>query len=494
MASIFRSDPHPPCPSPFNLAAHVLTHAERLADKPALVEIGGETWRYGDLSRAIRGTAAGLADRVPPGGRVLLRLGNSVDFPIAFLGAIAAGLVPAPTSAQLGVDEITSLSGALDPSLVIRSADVAAPRGDVPVLTLQDLRAMRELPPANIVPGDPDRPAYIVFTSGTAALPRGVVHAHRTVWARSMMIADWEGLREDDRLLHAGAFNWTYTLGTGLLDPWAMGATALIPGGGTDPATLAQYLKSEDATIFAAVPGVYRRILKSGPPHMPVLRHGLSAGEKLPEPLRDAWRTATGTEIHEAYGQSECSTFVSGGPARPAPPGALGRPQRGRRVAILGPDDIPVETGAPGRLAVSADDPGLMLGYLGQEDENLRGDWRLTGDMAAMDEDGWITYLGRDDDVMTAGGYRVSPLEVEAAAMEVPGVEEAAAFEREVRAGVRIIALAYRAARDLDDAVAARCAHRLAEYKCPRIVERRDALPRNPNGKLQRRALREETP
>ncbi len=492
MDAVFRSDPPPACPAPFNLVGHVLRHSERLSAKPALVEIGGETWTYGALRRAVLGTAAGLLGHARPGDRLLLRLGDSVDFPIAFLGAIAAGLVPAPSSAQLTEAEITPMARGLAPTLTLVAPGIAAPRDGAPCLGLDALRAMRSLAPVDPSLGDPDRPAYIVFTSGTAALPRGVIHAHRAIWARRMMIADWEGLRESDRLMHAGAFNWTYTLGTGLLDPWSVGATALIPGPGADPGSLAHHLADQRATILAAVPGVYRRILNSEPPPLPNLRHGLSAGEKLPEPLRQAWRAETGTDIHEAYGQSECSTFISGSPTRPAPPGTLGRPQAGRRVAILDAAGAPVGIGAPGRLAVASDDPGLMLSYLDGADENAFGAWQVTGDMAAMDEAGWITYLGRDDDVMTAGGYRVSPLEVEAAVAEVSGVEEAAAFEREVRPGVRVIAVAYRAGTDLDAAISEHLSGRLARYKCPRIVERRADLPRNRNGKLQRRALREE--
>ncbi len=94
------------------------------------------------------------------------------------------------------------------------------------------IRALRDLPPADYALGDPDRPAYAVFTSGTSGATRAVLHAHRAIWARGMMVEGWYGLSDDDRLLHAGAFNWTYTLGTGLMDPWTIGATALIPAEG----------------------------------------------------------------------------------------------------------------------------------------------------------------------------------------------------------------------------------------------------------------------
>ena len=122
--------------------------------------------------------------------------------------------------------------------------------------------------------GAPDRPAYIIFTSGTSGTSRGVIHAHRAIWARRMMVDGWYGLNADDRVLHAGAFNWTYTLGTGLMDPWTIGATALIPSGGTTPAQLPALLRNHGATIFAAAPGVYRQLLKSEMPEM----HGFLLG------------------------------------------------------------------------------------------------------------------------------------------------------------------------------------------------------------------------
>jgi acyl-coenzyme A synthetase/AMP-(fatty) acid ligase len=136
--------------------------------------------------------------------------------------------------------------------------------------------------------------------------------------------------------MHAGAFNWTYTLGTGLMDPWAIGATALIPEAGIAPAQLPLLLKRFDATIFAAAPGVYRQMLKMPVPALPRLRHGLSAGEKMPE--TDPRRLGGGDRhpVYEALGMSEVSTYVSACPARPAPPGTAGFPQPGRRVAVLG--------------------------------------------------------------------------------------------------------------------------------------------------------------
>jgi acyl-coenzyme A synthetase/AMP-(fatty) acid ligase len=310
-----------------------------------------------------------------------------------------------------------------------------------------------------------------------------------------MMWADWYGMGADDRLLHAGAFNWTYTLGTGLLDPWTLGATALIPGEDVTPAQIPLLLKRFDATIFAAAPGVYRQILKHHPKiDAPKLRHGLSAGEQLAPAIRAGWEAATGTAVHEALGMSECSTFVSASPARPAPGGATGYPQKGRRLAVLGPDGAPVPRGTPGTLAVHRTDPGLMLGYLGALEETaarFSGEWFLTGDTATMAEDGAIAYLGRDDDMMNAGGVRVSPLEVEAALAAHPGIEEVACAEVAVKADTTVIAAFYTGPAPLPEAeLAAFAAARLARYKQPRLYEHRAHLPRAGNGKLDRTALR----
>jgi acyl-coenzyme A synthetase/AMP-(fatty) acid ligase len=226
-------------------------------------------------------------------------------------------------------------------------------------------------------------------------------------------------------------------------------------------------------------------MLRQPLPALPRLRHGLSAGETLPPELRRHWREATGTDIHEAIGLSECSTFVSGSPGSPAPEGSTGYPQPGRRIAVLA-DGKPAPQGT---LAVHRSDPGLMLGYWGDPEATARrfaDDWFLTGDVVAADPDGALRYLGREDDQMNAGGFRVSPLEVEMAMAACPGIGEVAVTEVEVRPGVRVIGCFHTGAADDPAGHAAR---HLARWKAPRLFIRLDALPRNANNKLNRRAL-----
>jgi acyl-coenzyme A synthetase/AMP-(fatty) acid ligase len=501
MKAIFDQGPDAPCPTPFNMAAHVLARAEATPDKVALSILspdGSSDWSYGALMDAVLGTGAGLLRAgLTPGDVVLMRLGNTVDFPLAYLGAIAVGLVPAPTAAQLTAHEVAKMVGNLSPAAILRDPRVPCPDDTgLPVIDTDALADMRALPPAAFDLGDPERLAYIIHTSGTAGVPRAVAHAHRAIWARRMMHDGWYGLRDRDRLMHAGAFNWTYTLGTGLMDPWTRGATALIPVEGVPPDALPDLMRRHDATIFAAAPGVYRKVLAAhSRMDLPALRHGLAAGEKLSDTIRADWHAATGSAIYEAYGMSECSTFISGSPSEPAHPGTLGRPQNGRRVAIVDPDGTPQSLGAEGTIAISRRDPGLMLGYLGAPEDTaarIRGEWFLTGDQGAMDADGHIAYLGRADDMMNAGGFRVSPLEIEAALQPHPGIEQVGVTDIEVKPDVRIIAAFYTGPAPIDDATLdAFASGRLARYKQPRAYVHLDALPTGANGKLLRRALRD---
>ncbi len=478
------------------MAAHVLAHADRLADKTALRIVGAqaESFQYAQIKSAVLGTATGLREYgLRPGDRALMQLGNTPEFPITYLGAIAAGIIPVPISAQLTAPEVSKISNAINPAMTIQASGMADAPGAI--FDAAGLRDFWTLPPADYAMGDPDRPAYIVFTSGTSGQPRAVVHAHRAIWARQMMWDGWYGLTDADRLMHAGAFNWTYTLGTGLMDPWSVGATALIPSEGTAIEDLGGLLALERATLFAAAPGFYRRLLRTSLPALPALRHGLSAGEKLSTTLRAQWQDMTGTTIHEAFGMSECSTFISGAPTNPAPDGSSGFAQPGRRVAMMGAKG-PVPRGTPGTIAIHRSDPGLMLGYLDAADETARrfqDDWFLTGDVGIMHDDGAITYVGRTDDMMNAGGYRVSPVEVEDALTTHPMITEAAACAVQIRADTSLIAAFYVTSDVIDEGeLRDFMGARLAAYKCPRIYIAKDALPRGANNKLLRRALRQE--
>ncbi|MEL6521326.1 MAG: AMP-binding protein, partial [Pseudomonadota bacterium] len=383
MLSVIQGKPPAPCPEPFNMAAYVLGTGD--PGKVALMALRDgdqvDSYTYGALRNQVAGLAAGLLDLgLSPGERILMRLGNQVAFPLTYLASLWAGLVPVPTAAGLTVPEITAIADDLSPALTITAEGLAVPVGHRS-MSFDQIPCLEPVSPDL---GAPDRLAYIIFTSGTSGKSRGVLHAHRAVWARRMMWTGWVDLTSNDVVMHAGAFNWTYTLGIGLMDPWACGATAVIPPDGTRPAALPALARRYGATILAAVPGVYRQMVRDADDmHVPSLRHALSAGEKLPENVRRSFASATGCDVHEALGMSECSTFISGSPARPAPGGSLGWPQPGRHVAVLGDNGEPLPRGAPGTLAVHQSDPGLMLGYLNAPEETaakLQGPWFKTGD------------------------------------------------------------------------------------------------------------------
>jgi len=493
----------------FNAAAHCLAENARLRpDKAALVMAGAEgasVLTFAEADRAVRSIAAGLLGLgLAPGARVMIRLGHEADYVLTYFGALAAGLVALPASPQLTSAEAAFLaedSGAAviaaaadavldsegtDGRIVLRPADIAALKHGDPLPAYADTAA--------------EDPAILVYTSGTTSRPKGVLHAHRSVRGRRPMHAHWLGLTDTDVMLHAGTLNWTYTLGVGITDPWACGATAVLYDGSRDPAVWPSLIARHSATLFAAVPSLYRQILKYADlaaHDLSSLRHGVTAGEALPAELLAAWTDATGKPLYEALGMSEISTYVSSGPTTSVRPGSPGRPQPGRRVAILPTEGAPepLPPGEIGLLAVHRSEPGLMLGYWNRPDEDAavtRGDWFTGGDLASLDADGYLWFHGRNDDLMNALGYRVSPGEVEAVLARHPDVAEVGVAELAVRADLKVIAafVVARAGASPDAAaLIAFCGAHLAAYKCPREIRFLEALPRTPNGKIQRRRL-----
>ncbi|WP_333794141.1 class I adenylate-forming enzyme family protein [Hyphomicrobium sp.] len=496
---------------PFNMARYCIGRAAAATrDKPALLIVADpgasptEVWTYADLEDAVLRTAGALrAMGLSQGDRLMIRLDNTSAYAILFFGAVAAGLVALPASSQLTDREALFLledSGAaaiacathLDTSGLSRAPHVLSP-DDV-------ARMMREGPRLDYAATRAEDPAFLIYTSGTTAHPKGVLHAQRATLGRRPMYPGWFEISAADRVLHAGAFNWTFTLGVGLTDPWANGATAVVHIGEKDPTIWPRLISATGATIFAGVPGLMRQILKYAdlsPSAMPTLRHSLIAGEAPPPGLFEDWAVRTGSHIHEGFGMSEISTYVSTAPSVPRRAGAIGKAQPGRRVAILaveGPH-APVEPGHEGWIAVHRSDPGLMLGYWNRPAEQadvVRGEWFVGGDLGHMDADGYVSHTGRSNEIIKALGYRVSPLEVETVLAAHPDVVEVACAEVAVRPGVHIVGAFVvarpGAARDRE-AILAFAGERLAAYKCPREVRFLDALPRTANGKVQRSRL-----
>ncbi len=503
-----------PPPARFNMARYCLAGpAAATPDKSALIVVDdvesndpAEQWSYAELEDTVLRIAEGLIQLgLKPGDRLMIRLDNTSLFPLTHFACLAAGIVALPASSQLTAEEADFLMrDSSAHGLAIEASRIPAdlPEGTI-VLTAETLKELANGPKrADWADTHANDPAYLIYTSGTTANPKGVLHAHRAAWGRRPMYQGWYGITDADRMLHAGAFNWTYTLGTGLTDPWANGATAIIYTGEKSPELWPLLIEKTQATLFAAVPGLIRQILKYAPEphrHLSTLRHALIAGETPPPGLFDDWRAATQTELYEALGMSEISTYISSSPEIPRRPGTVGRPQPGRHVKIISPDDTtanPLPPGEDGLIAVHRSDPGLMLGYWNRPEEEADvycGDWFVGGDLGRMDEDGYITHLGRANDIMKALGYRVAPQEVEAVLTDHPDIAEAACTELKVREDVSVIA-AFIVPVDWNNPPDAQhisefAAQHLADYKRPREIRIVRSLPRTANGKVMRAAL-----
>lgn len=506
--------PLAPPPDRFNIARYCLAeNARRQPDKTALVIAGDggqeRRWSFAGLDRAVRRLAGALRELgARPGQRLMIRMDNDIAGVLTFFASLAAGLVPLPSAAALTGEEALFLLADAEAGLFAVS-DALVPHQGVPVgvrvLSAGTIRHLAETgPAADYADTGADDPAFLIYTSGTTARPKGVLHAHRSAWGRRPMYQGWSGIGADDIVLHAGAFNWTYTLGVGLIDPWANGSTAILYNGRSDPAVWPALIERFGVTLFATVPSLYRRILKYADAdavpgadlrtRLRSLRHGLTAGEALPPALGAAWRARTGKALFEALGMSEISTYVSTGPGMALKPGSPGRPQPGRRVAILDPDAAgprPLPAGAVGLLAVHRSDPGLMLGYWRRPEEEAlvyRGDWFTGGDLAHLDADGYLWYHGRHDDILKVMGYRLSPLEIEGVLSRHPDVAEVAVGETALADDRTVLtAFVVPAGPGFEAAVLLDWARaHLAGYKLPRKVVFLDRLPRTANGKLRR--------
>ncbi len=495
--------------SDFNLTRYCLENSTQKFPQKCALQVYSdgakliETWSFEEISSAVLGVASYFNTLdISPKSRIMLRIGNSSDFPLVFLGAIAAGHVPIPTSSMLTAYECDFLLSDSNATVIVHDNKTELPHeiGDSLLLGTEKISEMKSHPVGDYAKTKLNDPAFIVYTSGTGGQPKGVVHAHRSLLGRKPMYRDWYGIKETDILLHAGAFNWTYTLGTGLMDPWVNGATSVIYVGNSNPEKWPEIIKKSNATLFAAVPSLYRRILKYNKnlsENILSLRYGLTAGEALQAILLEEWNKKTGKPLYEALGMSEISTYISNGPTIETRPGSPGKPQEGRQITLLPIEsgETPIPVGEKGIISVHKNETGLMLGYLNnsiEDERSFRGDWFLTGDTGYFDEDGYIWYTGRVDDLMNASGYRVSPLEVEHLIAEYPEVLEVSVGQKKLSSGVEVITayLVVASEENFDiKNLADWCAERLANYKCPRRYIFVESLPRTITGKVIRHQL-----
>ena len=461
---------------------------------------------------------------VAAGDRVLIRLPNSLDYPIAFLGTMKRGAISVPTSTLLTAEEVAYL--AKDSTATVLVTDKAAwpalqdHLSNLPNLKQVFLSGVGEIQPhASLQVSDlsqqlaaishcegnhataADDPAYLVYTSGTTGYPKGVLHAHRALIGREPAAKYWFNFAEDqqDRIMHSGKFNWTYVLGTGLMDPLYLGKTVIVHEGKNDADLWTRLIAKHAATIFVGVPTIYRQIIQkstAAQADVPSLRHCMSAGEHLSDEVLQQWRGRFGRDIFEAVGMSEFSYYLSQSVFRPIRPGSAGFPQPGHAIQLLNPDTLEaVPPGEEGMICVPDSDPGLFLRYWNLDDETAKykhDGWFFTGDYARYDADGYIWFLGRKDDIIKSFGYRVSPYEIERVYKSHPAVADCAAVGEELEKDkllvVTYVILQPDASVTADELLAFGKQH-LAAYKTPKTVYLTKDFPRTKNGKILRKDI-----
>jgi acetyl-CoA synthetase len=461
----------------------------------ALVEVARDgarrEWRFGEIAAAARALAGHLTARGLARGDVVLTLvGNRPEWVLTMVACFRQGFVVLPCNEQLRAQDLALRLQAADPRLVVcdeRNAGVLGDAGwDGPTLWAPWEALGDPAPPTAEL--DPSDPCLITFTSGTAGEPKGVLHAQRYLRGQRLQASHWLDARPDDLVWCTAASGWSKSARNVFIAPWLRGAAALLHDARFDPNERLELLRRERVDVLCMAPTEYRVIAKRttlGP--LPSIRGLVAAGEALnPEVLR-AFHEATGVWIRDGYGQTETGQITGMPLGIPARPGSMGVPLPGIRVDVL-----------DGELVIDpASDPTFFLRYLGEEGDRGQSaePWR-TGDRVARDEQGFLHFEGRSDDVIISAGYRIGPFEVESALVSHPAVAEAAvvAAPDDERGAVVRAVVVLRDGHDPSDALVRELQDHVkaetAPYKYPRVVDFAPALPKTASGKVRRALLR----
>ncbi|MGA8209574.1 MAG: AMP-binding protein [Nocardioidaceae bacterium] len=499
----------------FNWAVDWFDAVARGSHRPALVIVGQDgsatTRSYDEMARRSDQVAAWLAGRgVHRGDAVIVMLGNQVELWESMLAVMKLGAVIMPTTTAAGPDDLVdriSRGGAR--FVLCNAADtgkLAGVNGDFAVLTTDDLHEAYDLdvPPAahpGTAPGDR---LLLYFTSGTTSRPKLVEHTQVSYPVGHLATAYWLGLRPGDVHLNISSPGWAKHAWSCFFAPWIAEATVFCYNYGRfDPGDLLGVLREHEVTSFCAPPTVWRMLINadlSGGPGP--LRELVGAGEPLNPEVIEQVRTAWGLTIRDGYGQTETSAQVGNTPGTPVRPGSMGHPLPGLPVVLVDPRSGRVVPGVgEGEICLDlAQRPlPLMTGYQGDEERNadaMAGGFYHTGDVASRDADGYISYVGRTDDVFKASDYKVSPFELESVLIEHPAVAEAAVVPAPdpVRLAVpkAYVALApgHEPGEETARSILAYAREHLPPYLRVRRVEFYE-LPKTISGKIRRVELRE---
>lgn len=520
-------------PEFFNFGFDVVDRRAQENDKLALIAIdrtGQQVthYHYSDLERESNRFANALLNAgVRKGDSVMVVLPRTPEWYFVLLGCTKIGAIAMPGTNQLKAKDLEYRINRSKASVVVvgptHAQAIEAIASECP--SLQHKILVGENRPGwlnfehmcaaqaphidrqSLTPTRSDETMLIYFTSGTTSLPKMVERDHAYALAHSITGRYWQDLRESDVHWTLTDTGWAKAAWGLLYPPLTAGATiVLYDGEGFDLQIHLDIIQKHKVTTFCAPPTIYRVMAKAdlSGADFSSLRHCFGAGEPLnPEAMR-AWKIATGCDIYDGYGQTETINIVANFPGMPIRPGSMGKPCPGLHVDVIDDEGRVMPDHEVGHIAVKITDPyppGLFRGYYGDPETTakaFRHGWYYTGDTAKRDEDGYIWFVGRSDDIISSSSYRISPFEVESTLIEHPAVAEAAVVGKpdelrgEIVKAFVILAKGYTPSDALALELQNFVKEQTAPYKYPREIEFRDTLPKTISGKIRRVELRAE--
>jgi 4-hydroxybenzoate-CoA ligase len=507
-------------------AAEALIRPNLLANrgaKPAFID-PERTLTYAELDRQTNQMANLLATyAIPREARIALLLLDTVDFPVAFLGAIKAGVVPVALNTLMTAEQYAYLLEDCRAQVLIVSAPLLAQiepilsrlthvryifvSGGAPArfaLSFADELAVQDTA-AVAVDTHCDETAFWLYSSGSTGNPKGTRHIHTSMHDTARLYAQGVlGLHADDVVYSAAKLFFAYGLGNGLSFPLSVGATAILRPDRPTPESVLATMKAHQPTVFYGVPTLYAALL-AHPDATPAnasarLRLCTSAGEALPADVGKAWRDRFGVDILDGIGSTEMlHIFVSNRPGDIAY-GTTGRAVPGYDIRIVDDAGADVPDGEIGEMVIKG--PSAADGYWNQRERSRRtfaGEWTRSGDKYVRDAEGRYTYQGRTDDMFKVSGIWVSPFEVESALISHDAVFEAAVVPSDDGDGLIkpkafvVLKAGLAGSSALVEELQAHVKSKAGPWKYPRWIEFKDALPKTATGKIQRFKLRSAT-